>query len=244
MWCVIPVAGQATRMRAIAAGRPKALLPLAGRPLIGHLLDRLAPPITHACLVADPDHVADFVELGSRYGDLCLHYAVQPEASGVADAVGRAESLVDGPFVALMGDCFYERTLSGFPQRWFGTDADGAVLVEAAGDADGQPMGLVRLSDRRVEEIFKAPWAGETDWKVAGAYLLPPAFFEALADTPPSVSGELELEDVVTRLIAGGSVFTAIPYAGWRRNINTPRDLEAVERRLMEDSDRRDDPTD
>lgn len=232
MWCVIPVAGRATRLQKIAAGRPKALIRAGGRSIIEHLLDRLGSPFTDVCLVADPDGVAAFVELGSRHGDLSLHYAVQPQPIGVADAVGRAADLVDGPFVALMGDSFYERPLSSFPQRWAASDSDGAVLVEPAEEADGQPMGLVRVDDRWVAEIFKGPWAGETDWRVCGAYLFPLAFFEALGATAPAESGELELEDVVTQLMRDGAVFRAIPYAGWRRNINTPRDLEVVESRL------------
>lgn len=232
MWCVIPVAGRATRLRALAGERPKALIPVGGRPIIEHLLDRLGPPFTDVCLVADPAGVSSFVELGSSHGKLRLHYAVQPRPVGVADAVGRATELVEGAFVALMGDCYYERSLASFPERWLTSDVDGAVLVEAARDSDGQPMGLVRVEERRVTEIFKAPWAGETDWRVCGAYLLPPEFFDALAATPPAASGELELEDVVTRLLTGGAAFQAIPYAGWRRNINTPADLDAVEERI------------
>ena len=93
-------------------------------------------------------------------------------------------------------------------------------------------MGLVRLEDRAVAEIFKAPWAGETDWRVCGAYLLPPTYFDAVAGTTPAASGEIEVEDVVTRLMSEGASFRAVPYAGWRRNINTPRDLAAVEARI------------
>lgn len=93
-------------------------------------------------------------------------------------------------------------------------------------------MGLVRVVDRRVTRIFKAPWAGETDWRVAGAFLFGASFFETLAATPPATNGEVELEDVMTRLIAAGESIEAIPYAGWRRNINTPADLAAVTDRI------------
>jgi glucose-1-phosphate thymidylyltransferase len=232
MWCVIPAAGRSTRMLTMTRDRPKALLEVDGIPLITHLLDRLGAVVTDACIVVAPDGVEPLGRLGDRYGHLNLHYVIQPRATGVADAVSRSSSLVRGPFLVVMGDCYYDRTLTGFIDRWKGVDAAGAILVEPADAAGGQPMGLVRLTEGRIAEIFKAKWTGDTDWRVCGAYLFPESYFAAAASTPPSDSGEHELEDVVTRLMKDGTSFSAIRYGGWRRNINTPDDLAAVERRI------------
>lgn len=232
MWCVIPVAGEGTRLGRLTGGRPKALVEVGGKPLLRHLLERLDPPFSDICVVAGPDHDESFRALGDHHDELRLHYAVQPEPAGVADAVGRAAELVRGPFVVLMGDCYFEEPLASFPQRWLVSGDAGAVLVERAGDGAGQPMGLVRVLDHRVTEICKAPWAGQTAWRVCGAYLLPESYFAALTETPRAQSGEYELEDVVSQLMAAGVTFGAIPYTGWRRNINTPADLAAVEERL------------
>ena len=233
MWCVIPVAGRATRLAAQAAGRPKALIEIGGRSIIEHLLDRIGPPVTDVCLVTGATGSERFARLDAVAAGPRIHLVSQPEPAGVADAVGRAAPLVRGPFVVIMGDCWYERPLADFPERWAASGADGAVLVEPPTEANGQPVGLVRVVDRRVTRIFKAPWADEAEWRVAGAYLFGDSFFEALtATTPAAASGEVELEDVVTRLIEAGETFQAIPYAGWRRNINTPADLQAVRERI------------
>jgi len=232
MWCVIPVAGRATRLSGHAGVKPKALIEIDGQSIIEHLLDRLDAPFSDACLVTRPDCAVDFAVLGDQRSGLRLHYAVQPEPIGVADAVARAASLIEGPFVVVMGDSYYDASLGSFPDRWEESGADGAVLVERANDVDDQPMGLVRVADRRVTRIFKARWAGEPGWRVAGAYLFGEEFFEVVSDTPPAESGEVELEDVVTRLMHRGQSFQAIPLPGWRKNINTPADLDAVLRRL------------
>lgn len=233
MWCVIPAAGRASRLGPLADGRPKALLDLGGKTLIEHLLDRLAAPFSGACLVCGPTQVDAMRELlGDRYGHLDVRYAVQPEPSGVADAVRRAGDQVDGPFTVVMGDCYFDSNLSDLPVRWAETEAQGAVLLEPARRQEGQPMGLVAVVGRRVSRIFKDVWRGQTEWRVCGAFLFPQRFFEVAGRTPASSSGEYELEDVVTRLMAEGASFAAIEYRGWRRNINTPADLEAVRLRL------------
>jgi glucose-1-phosphate thymidylyltransferase len=233
MWCVVPVAGRATRLRSLAAGRPKALLDIGGQPLIEHLLDRLGDPISAVCLVTAPETYDLFRgRLGEDRNGMQLRYAVQAEPAGVADAVSRAVATVRGPFGVVMGDCYFEGDLGPHFGRWRQAGDDGAVLVEPATAAEGQPMGLVVSSGGRIASIFKAPWEGQTEWRVAGVYMFPDSYFAAAAEVPAATSGEYELEDAVTRLIAGGATFSAMPYGSWRRNINTPEDLAAVEERL------------
>jgi dTDP-glucose pyrophosphorylase len=233
MWCVIPAAGRATRLAACTGGQPKALIPIGGRPLIEHLLDRLGPRVTDVCLVCSPGNRETIeARLGRCAGPARLHYEVQPRPLGVADAVGHAMARVDGAFLVVMGDCYFDTSLADFVDRWSTTGAEGAVLTEPADEAGGQPMGLVETSGGFVRRIYKSSWTGQTEWRVSGAFLFPESFGAALADLSPSGSGELELEDVATRLMGGGATFAAVPYGGWRRNINTPGDLAAVRGRL------------
>lgn len=233
MWCVIPTAGRATRLRSLTAGRSKALLEVGARPLVAHLLDRIDGSVTDVCLVTSPDDLEVLRELfGNRYRDLRLHYTVQSDPAGVADAVFQAAEWVRGPFVVLLGDCYFDGELRDFPLGWEATGSDGAVLVEPVVAPGGEPMGLVSLVEDRIVRIFKAPWAGDAEWRVCGAFLFPESFFDVAAKTPRAASGEYELEDVVRHFIDAGARFTAIPFSGWRRNINTPEDLAAVELRI------------
>lgn len=80
---VVLAAGLATRMRPLTHGRPKALLPVLGRPLIAHTLDRLAAAGIEATAInlhhRGPDIVA---ALGESWRGMPLHYSEEPEILG------------------------------------------------------------------------------------------------------------------------------------------------------------------
>src|SRR5690242_19394126 len=89
-----------TNEQAKAAERGvKAFMPVAGRPLIEHQLERLGcAGISDVCVVVGPNPSDSWP----------FHQAVQQEPLGTADAVWRAEPWVgDRPFLVLNGDNLY-----------------------------------------------------------------------------------------------------------------------------------------
>lgn len=241
MWCVIPAAGRGTRLEPLTLDRPKPLLEVGGRSILSWLLDRLRPAVDRACLVVSERAGAVREALGDRHAGIDLRYAVQERRLGVGDAILRAEPNVSGPFAVAMGDAWYDRSLSPCLDAWRASGADGAVIVESVVEPPGDPIGLVRAPGGRVTEIRKDVHRGEEDLRVAGAAVLPAGAFRVLAEAREEVlaagTGEVELEAAVTRLLAEGVTFAAIPSSGWRRNINTPADLEAVEARIRRGDD-------
>ncbi|SFH57694.1 bifunctional UDP-N-acetylglucosamine diphosphorylase/glucosamine-1-phosphate N-acetyltransferase GlmU [Modicisalibacter xianhensis] len=96
---VILAAGQGTRMR---SATPKVLHPVAGKPMVRHVID------TAQALDADRLHVvighgADRVR--ERLADCPLHFVVQAEQNGTGHAVAQAlDGLGDGKVLVLYGD--------------------------------------------------------------------------------------------------------------------------------------------
>ncbi len=62
--------------------------------------------------------------------------------------------------------------------------------------------------------------------------ILPEAAFQACDAVSRARTGEYEMEDVVSWLIEQGYQFQAIPFRGWRRNINTLADLRDASERI------------
>ena len=142
---VILAAGQGTRMR---SDTHKVLHPIASRPLLLHLLDRVD------ALGADKRVVVvgkgrDQVEKAIAGRDVAI--AVQAEQKGTGHAVQQAAEALsgyDGPVLILYGDTpFVEgETLSGMLDRLNGDDGPGVVVL-ASCPPDPLKYGRIILGD-------------------------------------------------------------------------------------------------
>jgi len=233
LWAVIPAAGRASRLHSVTGGGPKALLEVGGRTLLDWLLLRLAGPVTDVCLVVDDLGGPIARSVGSERHGIRVHFAVQPSPKGVGDAVLRAAERVDAAFLTVMGDVYYDQALGTYIDAWRRSDAEGAVLIQRFPEPPSQPMGLVELEGDLVVGAQKTVFRGRGLSGVCGAAILPERVFEAASALGPSDAAELELEDLIGWLIQErGARFLALPYRGWRRNINTADDLAFVQTEL------------
>ena len=234
MWAVVPVAGRATRLSGNTGGKPKALLEVGGRTLLERLLESLAGTVSDACLIVDRLDGPVSERFGQAARGIRLHYAVQPEPVGVGEAIMRAREHVVGDFIVVMGDVYYSEPLGRYVEAWQGAGADGAVLTEAGSEETRDPVGVVQLDGAFVRSIAKTRAASQAV-RVCGMAVLPEAAFDAAARVRRRAGAELELEEIISWLIAERDArFVALPYEGWRRNINTPADVARVRQWLAE----------
>src|SRR5688500_11821550 len=120
---VILARGLGTRMRAVDSSAAldaktsavadtglKAMIPI-GRPFLDYLLSALADAgFTDVCLVIGPEHtpVRDHYGGDSKPSRIRIHFAVQEEPLGTADAVLAAEQFAGADsFVVINSDNFY-----------------------------------------------------------------------------------------------------------------------------------------
>jgi UTP-glucose-1-phosphate uridylyltransferase len=111
---VVPVAGLATRLRPLSRGVPKGLLPVAGRPVVQHIVDELAAcGIERVVLVTGRGRGAFAAHFAGAGGPEVV-CAEQPRPLGLGDAILRAPPELDGPFAIALGDALLGR---GAPAR-------------------------------------------------------------------------------------------------------------------------------
>jgi len=233
---IVLAAGQGTRMRSRI---PKVLHPLAGRPMIDHVLGALAEAGFPAPVVVT-GHGAEQVEaaLGARA------VAVRQEPQrGTADAVrlalGRIPDGVDS-IVVTMGDApLIPADLFASLVRARQSSGAAIALVSArVGDPSGYGR-IVRGPDGSASAIVEEADADATTRAIdevnAGTYAFDAAWLRGAIDrVAPSASGELYLTDLLAIAIADGRAACVVvaPDASDALGINDRVALAEAEERL------------
>jgi UTP--glucose-1-phosphate uridylyltransferase len=211
---VVPVAGTATRLRPLSLGVPKGLLPIAGRPVIRHIVDELAAcGIARVVLVTGGGRdgfEAQFADTASPE----IAFAEQPQPLGLGDAILRAAPHLEGPFAIALGDALLGR---GAPVRVLDRliaavedGASAAVAVEEVAPADTGRYGIVVPGGDGdpfpISGVVEKPdpRSAPSRLAVAGRYAATSALLDALRDTAPDADGEIQLADALRAL--GGVV--------------------------------------
>jgi UTP--glucose-1-phosphate uridylyltransferase len=210
---VVPVAGLATRLHPLSLGVPKGLLPVAGQPVIRHIVDELtACSIERVVLVTGGGREGFEAQLAGAVDPEAV-FAEQPRPLGLGDAILCAAPLVDGPFAIALGDALLGR--GERPARVVDrlaaaveAGADAAVAVQEVAASDVQRYGIVVPVGQPAADPFAiaavvekpAPHAAPSRLAVAGRYVVAPALLDALRDTAPGAGGEVELADALAKL--------------------------------------------
>jgi len=236
---VILAAGQGTRMK---SALPKVLHPVAGRPLLAHVVataQRLAPER----IVVVHGHGGDL--LRERLGDLPVLWAEQREQLGTAHAVMQALPLlpVDGTALVLYGDVPLIRasTLEGLLHAQAATGF--ALLTVTLPDPTGYGR-ILRDAEGAISRIVEQKDASATEREIpevnTGVLAVQTALLRAwLPGIGNSNSqGEFYLTDLVQIAVAEGHAVTAVaaPEPFEVAGVNNRVELARVERAFQQAS--------
>ena len=198
---VILAAGQGTRMK---SSLPKVLHPVAGRPMVGHVLS-VAGSLDPATITLVVGHEAEAIQrrLTGRQG---LRFALQVPQRGTAHALQQAEPLLagrTGALVLLSGDVplLSTATVRRLLERHQAADAVATVMTAVV----ERPYGYGRIIRtggrlaRIVEERDASPEQRRVREINSGIYAfdLAPLFDALRAITPRNVQGEYYLTDLI-----------------------------------------------
>jgi len=106
MKAVVMAGGEGSRLRPLTLGRPKPMVPLVNKPVIGHILSLLKQHgITE--VVVTVQYMADMIQryFGDGHGmGMRLYYSVEDTPLGTAGSVKNAQAFLDEPFIVISGD--------------------------------------------------------------------------------------------------------------------------------------------
>lgn len=197
MEAVILAAGQGTRMRPLSLTRPKVLIPIAGRPMIQHVLDHaVAAGATRLNIIIH--HGAGPIRntIGEEHKGISVRYHEQGEAKGTGHALSRLDPAPREPFLLLSGDTIVP------PEdlkHLVNAGSDGKSVIGAHEAEDPSAYGALETHKGRLVAIHEKSDDPPSRLVNTGTYLLQPDILDTVGRLEPSKRGEIELTDAIER---------------------------------------------
>jgi glucose-1-phosphate thymidylyltransferase len=232
MKVIIPTAGLGTRLRPHTYSKPKPLVSVAGKPVLGHILDTLSQ-IDIDELIFITGYLGNQIEayVQENYS-IPARFIEQTELKGQAHAIYLARDVVSGPTLILYVDTIFEADLSYLKQ----IDADGVIYVREVDDP--RRFGVTFVENGQITKLIEKPDTGISNLAMIGLYYVRDAQWlmrsiETMMDRNIQTKGEFYLTDALQIMIDEGARFTADPVAVWE-DCGTKETVLATNRYLLD----------
>jgi len=237
MKVVIPLAGLGKRMRPHTHSKAKPMVRLAGKPILGHLLDWVVgdrADVEEVILIVSP-HQQDVEPYARSATKRPIRIVVQDHPRGQADAIGRTAPYVDGPVLIVFSDTLADVTF----EHLASTDADGLIYVKEI--ADPSRMGIVVVDESgRIVDIVEKPQQMIGNLATIGMYYFrnSAALYSAIERVlaqPPKLNDEYFIADAIKLMIEDGRLLRPHVATTWE-DTGTPEATLHAHRYLLERS--------
>ncbi len=235
MRVVIPMAGFGTRLRPHTWSRPKPLLTVAGKPVLGHVLDTFAdlPFIDEVVFVVG--YLGDQIEayVSRAYPHLKARYVEQKDMLGQSHAIWLARETLEGPMLMIFVDTLIEADLSRL------ADEPGEAVAFVQQVADPRRFGVADVGpDGWVQRLVEKPQDLSNNLAVVGLYYfheaaeLVAAIEEQMA-RGAQLKGEFYLTDAINVMLQRGLKMRVEPVPVWM-DCGKPESLLETNRYLLD----------
>lgn len=214
MVAIIPVAGIGTRLRPHTHTAPKPLLHVAGKPILGHILDGLAA-VSPERVIFVVGHMGDrIIEYVKNHYDFDAQFIEQTELVGLGYAVYLAlQQTGDQEVLILLGDTIIDCDLSALIAT--GDNVLGLKPVD-----DPSRFGIAEVEGDRIVKLVEKPEEPASDLAIVGVYYLKNAprlrdELHYLMEHQVKSRGEYQITDALQRLIEAGVTLRPFPIENW-----------------------------
>lgn len=235
MKAVIPAAGIGTRLRPHTHTLPKALLYVAGKPIISHIMDDVVS-LGVSGIVLIVGYKGELIEAYVRkhYPDIHVDFVTQAERRGIAHAVDMTRSVADTgePLLIVLGDTIIRTDLAAI------TKCKANALGVKAVD-DPRRFGVCEVTNGKITRLVEKPQDPPSDLALVGLYYLrdSSSLFESIRyviDNDITTKGEYQITDALQRMIEQGADFEPFTIDDWF-DCGKPEAMLETNRKLLED---------
>src|SRR5690554_1248952 len=239
---IIPMAGMGKRLRPHTLTIPKPLIPVAGKPIVQHLVEDIAALI--------PDKLEEIVFVTGRFGKEVENHllevakslgakgriAYQDEALGTAHAIWCAKEALKGKTIVAFADTLFRADFK------LDESKDGVLWVKQIEDPSA--FGVVKLNNEGViVDFVEKPQTFVSDLAMIGIYYFKKGEdlakeIKYLMDNDVIKGGEYQLPDALRRMTENGNKFGPGKVDEWMDCGNPAATIDTNERVLEFDREK------
>lgn len=232
MKVIVPVAGAGSRLRPHTFTQPKALLPVADKPVLGHVLDHLVSVGPQEVILVVGHRGEEIEEYVRAEYSLNTRFVRQQDLLGLGYAVkmALAEASRD-PVLIVLGDTIVECDLKAFV-----TAGPNVLGVRRVGDP--KRFGIAEVRDGSVVRLVEKPNSPPSDLALVGLYYVTDpellrSQLDGLVARGGLTKGEYQLTDALQGMIDNGVNFVPYEIEGWY-DCGKPETLLSTNRHLLD----------
>ncbi len=180
MKAVVMAGGEGSRLRPLTIRRPKPMVPVAGKPVMEHILDLLKRHgITEVVVTVQylASSIEDYFGNGSQFG-MRITYSREDVPLGTAGSVKNAEDQLTEPFLVISGDALTDYNLTDLIK--FHQEKKSMATLMLAHVHNPLEYGVIITNEEgHITQFLEKPSWGEvfSDTINTGIYVLDPKIF-------------------------------------------------------------------
>jgi glucose-1-phosphate thymidylyltransferase len=235
MKIVIPMAGYGTRLRPHTWSKPKPLVSVAGKPVLGHVLDMFKDlkHIDEVIFIVGylGEQVRQYLE--DSYPHLKARFVLQEEMLGQSHALWLAREGLEGPVLIAFVDTLIETDIVKTLKK------DGEAIAWVKEVPDPKRFGVTKLgADGHVTKLIEKPTDMTINLALVGFYFFQYAenliaAIEQQMGAGGQLKGEYYLVDAINIMLEQGLKMRVEPVDVWQ-DCGKPEALLATNRFLLE----------
>ncbi|MBI1221209.1 MAG: NTP transferase domain-containing protein [Bacteroidetes bacterium] len=217
MKAIIPVAGIGSRLRPHTHTQPKALIPVAGKPILGHIVDGLVQEGIDE-IVFIIGYLGDKIDsyIRAAYPKLKTHFVIQTTGKGTGHAIWLAKDYIkdEEDILIVLGDTIWDADLKKVLESNY--SSIGLMRVD-----DPRQFGVAQIDkDGFVKSLIEKPRIPKSNLALIGVYFIKKAgeLKEALEyniQNDVRTNNEFHLTDALMRMIEKGIKIQSFNVEAW-----------------------------
>lgn len=218
---IIPAAGTGERLFPHTYSKPKPMVSIAGKPIIGHILDRMSDLKPEEIIIIvgyKKERIISYIK--KHYPHYNITFVEQKKRLGLGHSIHTTEKHVNSaPIMIALGDMIFKAGYSEFYQRYQENGkCDGAIGVWKVDEP--QKYGIVEEKNNCIKRLEEKPEHPRSNLAIAGVYFIhnTPLLFKALNHIIKhniKTRGEYQLTDALKLMLQRGAKLKTFPVSSW-----------------------------